>query len=328
MTMGTVYLKRIAVHIGPGKTGTSSLQTSFTRNSSFLANQGFLYPTFWGPNGVVRKDSLASWATQLRDALSSTSAHTLLISSEFLQTAHSEIAELASLFEVPHESVKVFTTVRDHASHYISHLHQFVKHHHDVSKVTPTQWKSFMPPWEARFRISYVPYVDSESEVNLVERLWRAMCDQPPTTKTPWKNQSPTAEESYLLQEFHRKNFSGQPRQFRPETKIYQKALMSLKQSRSALVHSRNTNLRPPWSSVLQEFTREDQDFLSARGVNFEHAVDLINYERPANARATAWAGPNGIEDVLEVNFEKAEAMRQKLKRRLKRKPGFRNLVL
>jgi hypothetical protein len=326
--MGTDYLKRIAVHIGPGKTGTSSLQTSFTRNSSFLANKGFLYPTFWGPNGVVRKNSLASWTTQLRDALSSSAAHTLLISSEFLQTASHEIAELASLFEVPRESVKVFTTVRDHESHYISHLHQFVKQHHDVSQVTPTQWKSFIPPWAARFPVTYVPYVDSESEINLVERLWRAMCDQSPPTKTPWKNRSPTAEESYLLQEFHRRNFSGQPRQFRPETKVYQKALLSLKKSRSEFAHSRHTNLRPPWPSVVQEFTRDDQDFLADRGVMYKHPIDPINYERSANARAPAWEGPKGIEEILEVNFEKAEAMRQKLKRRLKRKPGFRNLIL
>lgn len=326
--MSKTSLQRIIVHIGPGKTGTSSLQASLTCNASLLVRQGFLYPTFWGPRGVVGRDNILSWEKELWEAINKTSPHTLLISSEFLQHAHQEIDNLASLLGIPSKHVRIIATVRDHESRYVSNLHQIVKGHYDVSRVRPLRWVSFMPAWEEKFGVSYVPYLDVDSEMNLVERLWHTMCGQLPPVNASWENRSQSAEQSYLLQEFHKRNFWGQPRKFRPEANLYQKALKSIEESHGNSTDARDNILKLPWAKAIQTFTRDDRQFLAERSVPFQDYEDESGRDEPSDGKPKKWVGPAGIEDVLEVNFDLAQAMRKQLKDRLANTPGLEDMVL
>lgn len=325
--MSKTSLQEIIVHIGPGKTGTTSFQKSLAENSSFLLTQGFLYPTFWGHRPAKSK-LIRNWEKELRDTLSKTSAHTLLISSEYLADAHQEVSELASFMGIPSERVSIIATVRDHEHHYISRLHQFVKAHYDVSRVTPLRWVSFMPAWEEKFDVSYVPYLDVDSEMNLVERLWHAMCGQLPPLKARWLNRSPSAEQSYLLQEFHKRNFWEQPRKFRPEANLYRKALDSLEDSTGHPTESLDNNLKLPWAKAIQRFTRDDRHFLAERSVPFQDYEYESGRDEPSDGKPKKWVGPAGIEDVLEVNFDLAQAMRKQLKDRLANTPGLEDMDL
>lgn len=77
-------LRKLIVHIGPGKTGTTSIQDSLTRNEQHLLQQGVLYPSFLGPRGVCSANTLASATGKLANVAEESRAHTLVISSEFL----------------------------------------------------------------------------------------------------------------------------------------------------------------------------------------------------------------------------------------------------
>jgi len=142
--------KRIVVHTGPGKTGSSALQQWLTTHRQGLLDAGVLYPAHGlDRNGVSsgnREELLdmvdvdghhrhvvsALKAEALRAALADSPCHTLLLSSEFFFPALLDIQK-----ELPEAEFVVY--VRNPIELLESNYNQSVKRHDETRAFTPPE---------------------------------------------------------------------------------------------------------------------------------------------------------------------------------------------
>lgn len=145
--------KRILIHVGPGKTGSSALQQWLTTHCAELRAAGVLYPPHdLDENGVSsgNREALmdmqpveasfrhvvsAEKAAALRAALDASGCHTLLLSSEFFFPA---IVDIQKAF--PEAEFVVY--VRNPIELLESNYNQTVKRHDET--------KPFVPPQQLR----------------------------------------------------------------------------------------------------------------------------------------------------------------------------------
>lgn len=142
--------RRVVLHAGMGKTGSSALQTAFVRHRDALASYGVRYPEHRSDdvarsggvtsgNGaplrrwlVPRDDAPRGIGARVRaqvvDGLRGTDAHTLLYSSEFLYLARPErLARLRRELAGHDATLRVVVYVRDLVGHALSSYSQVVK---------------------------------------------------------------------------------------------------------------------------------------------------------------------------------------------------------
>ncbi|ABG41716.1 hypothetical protein Patl_3210 [Paraglaciecola sp. T6c] len=134
--------KRIFIHIGPPKSGTSAIQYALQRSRAFLSDSGVYYPEHEiGPNGIssgnltsiLSMDNDGKWGvsldkiTQLLASFERSSAHTLLLSSEYFFYLVEDIAE-----KIP--SAKFIAYIRCPLETFESSYNQSVKRHNRTSE--------------------------------------------------------------------------------------------------------------------------------------------------------------------------------------------------
>ncbi|MBY5921251.1 hypothetical protein [Ferrimonas balearica] len=135
--------KRIFIHFGPPKTGTSAIQKWMQNNRKNLLEQGILYPEHKvDRNGVSSGNLLAIYDRQgdseltlnerrvktLVAGFEASKAHTLVLSSEFFA---SRLAELAQVFPQAH----FIGYVRNPLESLESHYNQSVKRHNNAKPI-------------------------------------------------------------------------------------------------------------------------------------------------------------------------------------------------
>lgn len=142
--------RRLLLHAGMGKTGSSALQTAFVQNRDLLASSGVLYPPHpsdevarsggvtsgngtrlrrWlAPRGDVPARQGDRLRARLLEELDTPGMHTLLYSSEFLYLALPErLEELRRHLERHDAHLQVVVYVRNVAEHALSSYSQVVK---------------------------------------------------------------------------------------------------------------------------------------------------------------------------------------------------------
>lgn len=142
--------RRLVLHAGMGKTGSSALQAAFVRNRQLLSASGIFYPPH-ASDDVARRGGVTSgngarlrqWLAprdgqaarrgrrlqaRLVEELDTPGIHTLLYSSEFLYLALPErLDELRRHVALHGATVQVVVYVRDVARHALSSYSQVVK---------------------------------------------------------------------------------------------------------------------------------------------------------------------------------------------------------
>lgn len=146
----TTTQRRLLLHAGVGKTGSSALQTAFVLNRDLLRSSGVHYPTHpkdeiarrggvtsgngarlrpWlVPRGDGGRPRVRRLKARLLDELDTPGTHTLLYSSEFLYLARPErLEELRSLLARHHATLEVVVYLRTIVDHALSSYSQVVK---------------------------------------------------------------------------------------------------------------------------------------------------------------------------------------------------------
>ncbi|GHF26360.1 hypothetical protein GCM10017044_21620 [Kordiimonas sediminis] len=151
--------KQCYLHIGATKTGTSSIQDSCFANRAILAEKGYFYPSqsanhgfmasafrthpekMWMHKAAGRKsiEEITAFNTEMMEKfeneVADTTAHTLLISSEFFPSTDKEkIPELYRYLNSLSDDVKVVYYVRHPISHAVSSFQQGIKTGMDTFK--------------------------------------------------------------------------------------------------------------------------------------------------------------------------------------------------
>ncbi len=132
-------IKRLILHIGRHKSGTSSLQYFFVRNQGDLSQQGVLYPDA-GRAGKIAHHGLAhvcntnlSDGQGLRQCLDDIRSeirphhHTLLISSEAFQNITDPERVQSLLDHFPNTQVEIYAYVREFVDYRISDFKQRIQ---------------------------------------------------------------------------------------------------------------------------------------------------------------------------------------------------------
>lgn len=160
--------KTLYLHIGLGKTGTSSLQAFFARNVSQLSRHGIWYPatgrnelnahhylsTAARPGGGTGFDTDVDWGTyleQLRQELSTRSEENILISSEVFSgiMIWRLLAALKGLFA----EIRVIAYLRRQDILIASNYNQWVKTENlrlkfDEMRLLPFDFEKMLEPWQ------------------------------------------------------------------------------------------------------------------------------------------------------------------------------------
>ena len=127
---------KYVLHIGPNKSGTTSLQEAFNENRDALRQRGIDYPgAEWGYIGqhklakVFRGDKPEeiilpkNWMEKFREDTENSGAETCVISSEIF-FHDSDPEQVATLF--PPERTRIVTYLREPVSHLVSYYQQWV----------------------------------------------------------------------------------------------------------------------------------------------------------------------------------------------------------
>jgi hypothetical protein len=145
--------KKIILHIGAGKTGTSAIQTGLARHRDFLLEQyGIFYPDdpsldkaargeissgngsyigrFLNPNNRPANFSEDSFFLDLRKKINQTNAHTIIFSNEQIHIGKKEqLLTIANLFCDYFSEVQIIYYVRHVADSIMSSYIQRIKRH-------------------------------------------------------------------------------------------------------------------------------------------------------------------------------------------------------
>lgn len=154
-------MKRLILHIGPHKTGSTYLQGELLKQRSALANSGILYPDcmleMWGHTGLanaIKINDVTSYRTEL-DAINSYNGDVIISSENFFNMNAEQIEALAALFKA--EEVILVAFFRQPTIRLVSLWHEFVK--------------SGMPKSYSEFVIPHITRPVRSFELNILGKI-------------------------------------------------------------------------------------------------------------------------------------------------------------
>lgn len=156
---------KIFVHIGPGKTGTTSFQTFLKkRDPNFIT----------GPDlrdMVVHKAHPRR--KELFELLGNDLSRDRVISSEFLPGRHRSFFEMISDAQIDPNRVEILIVAREHASHFRSMLQQRMKStHKTLNPESALNYQRLVSNWAKYFRVKVLPYQERYTgALSIVQRL-------------------------------------------------------------------------------------------------------------------------------------------------------------
>ncbi|WP_162799103.1 hypothetical protein [Paracoccus indicus] len=270
-------MKKIVIHIGQPKTGTTTLQKALLRNRKELEKQGFIYPRpKFGINHSqltipfskniqrsmvihvgnnykkARKESIEIWRDTIAQFSGST-FHTLLLSSEFLFSSR----RLENLPDFIRENfdfrgeIELFAYMRTPSEHYVSLIQQHLK---ASGKICPLpainleRLKLLSSIAKLRIRkFSKSGLIDNDITSDF---CYHNKIDCAKFSRTTKKaNVSLCAEGMILLQEYRKNNHADKQNIFTEDTK----KLINLISSEQTQYPGRYTkpSLKPEFSKIL-----------------------------------------------------------------------------
>lgn len=124
-------MKRLVLHIGPHKTGSTYLQGELLKNHDFLLEKGILYPNSmlegWGHTGLVKaiKSGEVSRLSKELDQINQFEGDVILSSENFFNMGMGQISLLRKLLHF--ENVCIVAYYRQPTVRLLSLWHEFVK---------------------------------------------------------------------------------------------------------------------------------------------------------------------------------------------------------
>lgn len=312
--MSTLHL-----HIGSGKTGTTSIQEVFHANRKQLKEQGFIYP---GPNpdhhllffasDAPRKDwartykgleqkklqaVLNQYFSKLRQDLKSDCDQ--IISTEYLFISNPEyVQNIASFLKEYFDKIIVYVFVREPVSFYRSHQQQILKARSYIASPFKYKYdfKGTVEAWSEYFDIQLLKY---EKGLNSCETL----CDligidfDGLHQKEKRTKKSVSIEQMALLEKIQRHYYTQIDNQL--NGKIHLKTLVHI-----TAPFTHKADLQDWVKSIIYNNHREDLEWLNKNyGINFiedyptiDELSDLPTFE---NAKAA-------VRDIYKVEDEQS----------------------
>jgi hypothetical protein len=138
-----LYVKKILIHIGPPKTGSSAIQNWLCNNADYLSLQGIYYPSHDSDENKISSGNVLSVYDRLDDNslsfseskvaellrfFNNSTCHTLLLSSEYF---YLESERLSEIFR----DAKFIAYIRSPLELLESNYNQSVKRHGNVKKI-------------------------------------------------------------------------------------------------------------------------------------------------------------------------------------------------
>lgn len=316
---------RLVLHVGMGKTGTSTLQRSLREQRKRLAKMGILYPLSdrvpfghhqalmclvarpdqlsreFATRGVVDADDVRAtgkrfWDDVVDQARADDPQTVVLTYESLLYIGDDQVARLREILGAVFDEIDVVAYIRHPASHWLSRTQQGVKTVYDVT-----------PPGEYHNRVSvylgrYLRHFDGRVSARAFDpAILRDGCivqdflaHHLPETASLTRpvvvtnvNESISAEAMCVLQDFHRFGWPDAVPLWAPESG----ELLDMLQVVATELPQTTPALRPEIASVLVANHREELDWLAAHfGMEFPstHVADRADDADVEVARTSA----------------------------------------
>ena len=324
---------RLVLHIGMGKTGTSTLQAELTARHRQLARQGVCYPVvgrsrnqsalnclirpvdrvprqFRTPDrreqDAMRAFGESFWA-DLRRIVERSGADVTVISSEhFFYLDADELSRLGDLLADQFSEIRVVAYVRSPADYYVAVTQQRVRASHEI--VPPASYRIPIRRCLERHRHEF----GDDVVVRTYERaalVGEDIVDDFASVAMPGVslrrskradvNVSMTAEAMCIMQRFRRARFPDDNDVFNPETHRLLDALERVQER----IPQTAPRLTGGLARLVTENHREDLDWLADElGVSF----DLP--DTPVGTEPSHRGSSDDLSDVLDVTDERIDA--------------------
>ena len=318
------------LHVGVPKTGSTSIQTTLSKNHQALWAQNVLVPgndhaCFHGADCMAElfvspdQDVVTPLAIDtVLDGLETDQA-LVIISSEYISARYRRLDRLKQYMSSRFSDYRVVMYLREPVSQYVSITMQTLKATDVI--VPPQEYRMHLrgkvEAFERAFQDKFVlRSFDRDALTNgsvvddffdLTSTFWgRGIHVEAAST-----NKSPPAEVMYLMQKYFAHNFPGEDRAFRPDALAYYFVLGNSAEKEGVPT---SMKAKPATRTAILAGHRDDLLWLKAeRGIAFRK----VDYD--AMPRSVVAPGPNetSIEDIVQIDHEAVNRILQRSVRNL-----------
>ncbi len=320
-------MKKLYLHIGSPKTGTTSIQKTFFDNRKALKEQGYTYSgntyndhlfffatkssardwprQFKGVDKKALQNKLNSYFTSIEKDFKSADDRQQIISTEYLFLSNAEyIGNVIDYLKKFFSEIKVLVFIRSPEEYYRSMQQQTIKARSYITSPAVFQY-NFKNVIEAWGKVCNLEVIEYQPEKDSCEELCKKIGVNfnklsGPEVKT---NTSISIEQMVLLEKIQQNLYQKREDQFKSHLGVLH---------RITAPFTSKARLRPAVQALIHHNHRQDLEWLKK-----EHSIDFLNDElenRSATSpRLTFDNGKAAIRDVYaiedEQSVEKYEAL-------------------
>lgn len=265
-------MSKVFVHIGPGKTGTTSFQKYLQKLDPNFIKSPDLRDLVVQEGNAGRK--------RLAELLSQENHRNIVLSSEFLMSRHDEFFRFISEARLDIKRFEILIVAREHVSHFRSRLQQHLKAtHKPLRPESAINYQKLITNWGSNFNVTVFPYESSgqgpDSIVNrLVEHTNLSIdwpLNGPPPREIEPQNVGDPAEVTFLLAQYFRLMYPEEPRKFREDASRARKIFLSSYQKIAKSSSFQPAELTDELKTFIRSLRQSDREYLSSEwGIHFE----------------------------------------------------------
>ncbi|NNJ74803.1 MAG: hypothetical protein HKP56_06565 [Anderseniella sp.] len=328
---------RLKLHIGSGKTGTTSIQKTLHYNREFLAQHGVLYLSLgnqenhnllavgfrgenqpqrrmlkrYGTNRNVMSAFRDAWL-DVKNQAEQKDFHTVLLSGEdfFVPSANRMDSEHIHNIFPKVTNVDVVAYLRRPSAHYTSRIQQHLKAAHTIPAPVRTDYAAHLDGWQNVGDLHLYEFNKALLyKEDVVHDFWhRVLCNVPlpEMAVSIRENESLSAEGLYVMQYFRRHRYPDRDNHiFRDSDKLV-RLIRLIESSNDRNVLFTRLKLQEHISNHI-DFSTEDNSVLKEK---FGFQYEFLKHEQPKNCSFSPDKDrPLSVQDLVSVDLQKVDLL-------------------
>lgn len=329
---------RLILHIGSGKTGTTSIQKALSLSRNYLTQKGVLYPELgnadnhnllaasfretgqpqprrllgrYGSSDGVLLASRDAWLAVKQQA-ERNDFHTVILSGEFFfrHVEHHGLAVQNKRIFPNLESTQVVAYLRRPSSHYVASLQQRLKAEHSISLPERRVYSAHLAAWNNVGDLQLFEFNKTAlHSQDVVQDFWiRTLGSLPlsPGASPIRTNKSLSAEGLYVLQRFRQARYPDKEGVFFRDCDELLKRILLIEESNSKNASFTRLRLHEDIRNHIDYSTDDNEVLLEKFGFQF----DFLKREAPPrNSHLHNLREPLDLTDIVSVDMKKVDLL-------------------
>lgn len=326
---------KLILHIGSGKTGTTTLQQTLAASREVLLQHGVLYPSFDGraehhsacvfmrpddlprelrqPGAPAADELRRRTEIQLEAAFAEATrrgAHSVLLSSEYLfyRASHEVMGAFAKRLKSTSREVVVACYLRDPVSWYLASVAQVIRASHRIKRLQEPNYANILDSYAAHFNVSARTYrrdalSNGDVVADFLDNFLPTVPAAPVLARRKNTNSSLSAEGVDILWSYRRHIHPERPGIFTKDSNRLYRELLGAEQKVEGAAPLTGTDAVK--TAVLRLYAPQAQR-VRAYGIDFGAPLPAAQASSPASQPTTPQA-------VLQVDIDRRERLLNEL---------------